>query len=525
MLDKLNRVNGLGVAAAIISASYLLSRILGLVRDRMLASHFGIGALADSYTAAFRLPDLLFTLLVSGAFSVAFIPVFLNNYQKDRRHAWETASSVLTILGLATIALAAIAYVAADPITKLISPGFDAYRHHLTVGLTRIMLITPFLFAVSSVLGAVEQSFSRFIFFAFSSVLYNLGIIFGIIFLSPHLSIYGVAWGVVIGATAQALLQLFGGIGLGFKFGFRLLTHDSLKVFLLMLPRSLDLAIDQINWIIETIIGSNLATGSITAYYYANNLKNVPLGIFGTAIATAAFPSLIKHASSHDKTKLTRDIVSNLRLILFLIMPSAVIAVLMRGYIVRLLFGFGNSATADALGWLVGSMVATSLFFLVSRVFYALGDTKTPLYTSLASIVINVALSLTLSRQFGVSGLAMGLSAASIFELVLLLYILHRRLGTIGGRQVWAGFAGIMLSSVVMGTSLYLLISLVLPLYANDRGFYVVGTKFIFLSLIGGILYMGVTYFLGLPEANLAINRLKNYLPLPVKEDKQSLNE
>ena len=192
---------------------------------------------------------------------------------------------------LATIVGAGIIIIFADPLTSLVAPGFDSDRHAMAVDLTRIMAITPVFFAISSIFGSVAQSFNRFRIFSFASVFYNLGIIFGIIVLSSHYGIYGVAYGVVIGTVVQALVQVFGLAGLGVKYRPRLSIRlvGVRRVLKLMLPRVLDQGIDQINYTVETIIGSALAAGSLTAYYYANNLKNVPLVLFATAISTAAF--------------------------------------------------------------------------------------------------------------------------------------------------------------------------------------------------------------------------------------------
>ncbi|HUC21036.1 MAG TPA: lipid II flippase MurJ, partial [Candidatus Polarisedimenticolaceae bacterium] len=207
LFSRLNRRSTVNKAALIIGLSYLASRLLGLLRDRLLVAHFGVGPETDAYTAAFRLPELLFTLLVSGAFAVAFIPVFAEHLSRDdRKAAWEMSSVLLNFLLIFTAIAGVIAFIFADPLTRLLAPGFNEYQHTLTVNLTRIMLITPMLFAVSSLLGSIAQAFGRFVIFALASVFYNLGIIFGIVFLSPTDSIYGVAWGVVIGAFLQAVL-------------------------------------------------------------------------------------------------------------------------------------------------------------------------------------------------------------------------------------------------------------------------------------------------------------------------------
>lgn len=517
LIERANRRTTVGAAAFLISGSYLASRLLGLFRDRLLASHFGVGPLVDAYTAAFRLPELLFTLLVSGAFAVAFIPVFAESWKEGHRdEAWELSSSILNILIVGTIIAAIIMFIFAGPLTTLVAPGFDPARHELTVKLTRIMLLTPFLFAISSVFGSVQQAMGRFIFFSLASVLYNVGIIIGIVFLSPTNSIYGVAYGVVIGAGAQAVLQAVGLWGLGYRW--RPIFHlgkNVRRVLGLMLPRSIDQGIDQINYTIQTIIGSSLATGSLTTYYYANNLKNVPLVVLGSAIATAAFPKLARDAASGDKQKLIEGFVINARLILFLIIPAATIAVLMRGYIVRLLFGFGSPQTATTLGWFAGVIVFQSLFFLVARVYYALQDTKTPLYVSIAAIGLNVFLSILLAKGHGVAGLAMAQSVTAALETIILLGILHFRLTNIGMNEIAKGVMPMLLANTIMASVLYIMVAAVLPLYATDRGFYVVGSKFGVIAITALLAYIIPSYLLELREARTFVAKLKPQLRQP----------
>lgn len=520
VLAKFNRRSSVGAAAFLISGSYLASRGLGLLRDRLLASHFGVqNPLTDAYTAAFRLPELLFTLLVSGAFAVAFIPVLAEHLGRDEKEeAWEVSSSMLNLLVLATIFLGVFIFIFADPLTRLVAPGFDPYRHKVTVDLTRIMLVTPVLFAVSSVFGSIQQAFGRFFFYAMASVFYNLGIIFGIVFLSHEHSIYGVAIGVVVGTVVQAALQVLGLVGLGYRYkpvlAFR---HKSVgKIVKLMIPRSIDQGIDQINYTVQTIIGSQLATGSLTAFYYANNLKNVPLAIFGSAIATAAFPRLAARAANKDRQRLIEDMVNNARMVLFLVIPSATVALLMRGYIVRLLFGFGSPTTANILGWFAGTIIFQSLFFLVVRVYYALQDTKTPLYISLAAIATNIVLSIVLSRRFGVSGLAMAQSIVATTETLVLVGILRQRLGTLGLRSVARGLGVMLLANIIMASIVYILIAGFLPLYADDKGFMVVGPKFLVIAGAGLLAYMLPCYLLKLKEARYFVSKLKEQALRPL---------
>ncbi len=515
LIGRANQDRTVGITALIISAGYLLSRLLGLLRDRLLVTHYGIGPIADSYSAAFRLPEMLFTLLVTGAFAVAFIPV-LKQYLRteDHEHAWELTSTLLNLMILATLAGGIVIAIFASPLTTLISPGFDPARHELTVNLTRIMLISPVMFAISSVLGSVQQAFNRFVVFSLAGVFYNLGIIIGIIWLSPHLGIYGVAWGVVIGVVLQALLQWVGLFGLGFKYRlrFNLKLAGVRQTIMLMLPRSIDQGIDQINFAVGTLIGSTLHEGSIAAFTYANNLKNVPLVLIASSITTAVFPRLADKAAAGAQSELIETYVQTARLILFLAIPAALFTMINRGYLVRLLYGSGNVDTANALGWFAGTIVFTSLFLLVSRVYYAMQDTRTPLYLSLASVPIDIILSFWLSRTYGVSGLALSASIVAALETVSLMTILHLRHGNFGERAIWRGTWRMLVAAAIMTVCVYLSVSRLLPLYAADRGFITLAPKFIVLVAIATATYLVPCYILKLNEAKRFFTRLKEIM-------------
>jgi putative peptidoglycan lipid II flippase len=506
LLAKINKSRTMGVAAVLISLSYFLSRLLGLFRDRLLATNFGVSAQTDAYTAAFRIPDFLFTLIVSGAFAVSFIPVFIGYLEKKKQdEAWEVANSILNILLLVVGVACVLSFIFAEPLVKLLAPGFDQYRNQLTVNITRILLVTPIFFVLSSVFGAIQQSFNRFLVYAMASLFYNIGIIIGILFFSKFFAanaIYGVALGVVVGTALQAILQLFGIIGLGFKYktSFKWRNRGVTRIIKLMIPRSIDLTVDQINWIIQSAIASSLASGSLSSYYYANNLKNVPVGLFGAAMSTAFFPNLVRAAKSKDKSKLPAAIVRDVSLLMFLVIPSAFIAIVMRGYIVRILFGFGDQATADTLGFLAGSIVAQSMLFMVARIFYSLEDTKTPLIISTLTIILNVALSIPLSRIYGVAGLGLALSISGLLEIIVLFVLLKRKMGDFGVRSIIVSATKITTASLAMAGVMYASVRYWFPLYKDQVGFTQLAPKFVFISLVGIIIYYVASKYLRIPE-------------------------
>lgn len=473
----------------------------------------------DAYNAAFTLPDLLFTLLVSGAFAVAFIPVFSEYLKKDdKKQAWDIAASLLNILVVGTIGVAIVVEIFAVPITQFLFHGFDAETMQLTVNLTRIMLITPTLFAISSVWGSIQQAHHRFVLYSVASIFYNIGIIVGITFFASRYGIYGVAWGVVLGTLLQALMQLLGLNGLGYKWrpiiSFKLTGVT--RTLKLIVPRAIDQGIDQVNYAVEKSIGSALAAGSITSFTYANNLRNVPLSLIGAAITTAVFPRLSEQAADKSKTKFIESFVHTARLILFLSIPAAIMAVVARGYIVRLLYGFGDIDTANALGWFAASIIFTSLFFLVSRVFYAMQDTKTPLFISIASVALNIVLSFYLSKTMGMVGLAASSSIVAGLETLILMGILKKRLGNIGEKSIFSSLIRMSIAGVIMAVAVRYMIREVLPLYSGDLGFAVIAPKFIIIMLVAAVAYLVPCYLLRLREAKTMIHRIADVILRPL---------
>jgi putative peptidoglycan lipid II flippase len=336
----------------------------------------------------------------------------------------------------------------------------------------------------------------------------------GIVTFAKHLGIYGVAWGVVLGVILQALFQWLGLYGLGFKYRLTLSlklagVRQTLK---LMVPRSIDQGIDQINYSVETIIGSTISANAIAQFALANNLKNVPLVLIGSSITTAVFPRLAARAASGERAELIEGYVKTARLILFLAIPAALFALVARGYIVRLLYGFGDSATANTLGWFAGTIVFTSLFMLISRVYYAMQDTKTPLYLSLASIPLNIALSIIFARWYGVVGLAMSASIVAVLETVTLGIILRRRQGNFGEGHILTGGISMAFGGAIMALVIYLLITYTFPLYAVDHGFWTLMPKFVLITLAGAAAYLLPCIVMQLPEAKVILTRLREIM-------------
>jgi len=449
--------------AIIIAFFSLLSRILGMFRDRILFTYFGAGDVLDSYYAAFRLPDLIFNTLVLSAFSAAFIPVFLEYWQKDKKEAWKIANSLMNIILIVLFALGLLGFYFAPEMMQFIAPGFSLEKRIQTTELTRIMMIGIIFLGISNVSSSILNAFKRFLAFAVAPVMYNIGIIFGIIVLVPKIGHEGLAWGVVFGSFLHFFIQIPALARIGFKYSFKI--HFKLKgvwkIGSLMLPRTFGLAIGQINQLVSTIIGSTLVAGSVAIFNAASNLQAVPIGIFAIPIALAYFPLFSEAWAKKDIPELVRALSESSRRILFIAIPSSIFIILLRAHIVRLVLGAGafdwtaTILTARILSFFAISLFAQSLVPLFARVFYALQDTKTPVFVSIVSLAMNIFLSIKLSSLMGVSGLGLAFSISSVFSVLALWILLRLRLGDLDDVVVFSSILKISLISIISGWVLY----------------------------------------------------------------------
>lgn len=446
-------------AAFIVAAASLLSRVVGVIRDRILASTFGAGDVLDAYYAAFKIPDFLYNLVILGALSAAFIPVFTEYLEtKDKEEAWRLAEKVLSLVGAVMIGASCILFFAMPSLMPVIAPGFEGEKMALAIHLSRIMLVSTTFLAFSAVMGGILQATRRFIAFSFAPVLYNLGIVAGAVFLVPWIGPAGLGWGVAFGAFLHFFAQSTVVLSLGLKQLPRpSFDHEGLRRILkLMAPRTMGLAVSQINLTIILAMASLLAVGSVTVLNLAMNLQAVPIGIFGISFAVAAFPSLARAAGSQDKESFRDVIGSTTRKIVFFVLPASIALLILRAQIVRLLLGDGifnwndTIRTADALGIFALSAVAQAVTPLLFRGFYAMQDTWTALWISVTIEVTNIVGAVILMRPFGILGLAAAFTISAWIGLMVLWWRLRARQGRLGTRAVWGSFFKILIASFIM---------------------------------------------------------------------------
>lgn len=433
-------------AAVLLGVFSLASRLVGLARDRVFSGQFGAGDILDVYYAAFKVPDFVFNLLVVGALSACFIPLFTRALHsvEGKREAWCFTNNVLNILGLLSLLSAGIMAVFARPLASFIAPGFDGVKEAMMVDFTRVMLLAEVFLSVSVIFGSALQGLKRFFLYALAPIFYNLGIIIGALLLAPAIGPIGLAWGVVLGAFFHCLIQLVGVWSFGYHYcwSFKLRDRATREMIKMTGPRVLALAVAQINVIVTTMLASLLPSGNLTVFNFAYNISFLPIGLIGVSYAVAIFPTLSEYVERKETNKLIDALSLGLRQVLFFVVPCAIVFLLLRAQIVRVVVGAGKFgwaetiATADTLAVIVIGLFAQCVNYLLARAFFALHDTKTPLLAGLASAAVNIAAAWYLMPRFGVIALGIGLSLSATVNFVLLWVSLRIRLGTLKEKEI-----------------------------------------------------------------------------------------
>ena len=453
-------------AAGILMVAMVASRILGYVRDMVIYAYFGQNNLTDAYNAAFSIPDFLYYLLVGGALSSAFIPVFASYIATNKEEeGWRVASTIFNLVIIMMLAGITLGIIFAPALIQFLVPGFSPDNIALTVKMTRIMFFQTFFMALNGISMGILNSYQQFLAPAVGSVVYNLGIIVaGLIF--SHfldLGIMGFAIGVVIGAACNFAVQLPALLKIGLRYQFVIdLKHPGVrKIGTLILPVLIGLSVTQFNLFVNQNLGSTLPSGMISALRVAQRIMQLPIGVFAIAIAVAVFPTLTGQAAREERELFKETTSLGLRTIFFITIPSAIGLIALRVPIVRLLFEQGlftasdTSATAFALFFYCFGLFAYSALQLLNRVFYSLQDTLTPVTVGILTIVINIVLNFLLIKPMGHGGLALAYSLAGIINMLLLLYIFKKKVGSIDGRRIVHSFLLTVGISAVMGFAAY----------------------------------------------------------------------
>ena len=535
-VTKINQRLNVKLAATILAGSTLLSSLLGFFRDRLLNSAYmpsENGALAgypvglDAYTAAFMVPDFMFAVLVSGALSVTFIPVFNERWVKgNKQSAWQISSSMINFMALITMAASVLIIIFADPLMKyLIAPGLSESGHALAVSMMQVIAVNPFIFAVAAVIASIQQAVGRFMFCALAPMLYNVGIIIGTVWFTGGVNLFGwqifdggimgVALGVVLGSFLQLIVSAVGLAGLGFDYNFKIYWRNKgfRKVLSLLPARSVDQGMDYVVSLVEVNLASRLADGTVRAYQQALTLHMMPINLIGVAISNAAFPQLTEHLGEGRNDLFQKDLRSLLRIIFWMALPVSVVIFFTRGYVVHFISNGGVQLIAGILGCLVVAILFRTIYHMAARAFYARQDTKTPLYISIFSITLNIILAIVLSMvlKMGAYGLAWAQSTVAVLEVVVLLAVMNRQMPKLFDMTFVRAIFKMIIAGTITGVVCYIAV-LIMPFRYHDDSFFSAFPKFVIISLVSFGAYAAASKWLKLPEIDPILARLKKVL-------------
>lgn len=504
--------NSISSASIILAVTFGLSAILGFLRSRFLYSQFFQCCVLDldAYNAAFRLPDLIFKLLVTGALSASFIPVFASYLHKDKKDAYQMASSVINILLLVFIISAVIIFIFARPLSNLIASGFTSYQVDLMVRMTRILLIAQIFFLLSNFVTGILHVEQTFLVPSLSPIIYNMFIILSIFTLVPVFGIYGPVYGAVVGAFFHLAIQLPLLFHQGFKY--QTIINRNLagvkEVFRLMIPRSLSLGLGEIENTVTLFFASSLAAGSLSLLNLSLQLVYLPSRIFGSTIGQASLPILSKSIARNELDVFRDTVRKTIIRSLYLALPISAIILVNRVGIVRIAFGtreFPWSATlltAKTLAFLVPAIASQAVVQILVRAFYALHDTRTPLKVSVFSLVINVVTSYLFVNftKWGILGLAISASVSNLIQCFGLCLVFIKKVDGEGWTTVYWRLAKILLASIAAGVISWISLQIIdLFLLDTSKTLFVIIT-FILTTSIGILIYILASFLLHIVE-------------------------
>ncbi|HEY5549734.1 MAG TPA: lipid II flippase MurJ [Candidatus Saccharimonadales bacterium] len=526
-LTRANQRISLPGAAALLIGASLFGQLLGFIRVQIINGNFNRPGdiTTDAYFAAFKIPDFFFYTIAAGALGVAFMPFLADKLaQGDKRAIWQITSGLLNFLGILMALVGIIMLVFTEPLIKLVvGNNLGPDQMHDAVTIMRIVALNPLLFTISGILTSLQQTFGRFFFFALAPITYNVFIIASVYVFKDNLGLIGLGFGALAGAVAQLLIVCLGLIGMNFKWrpviNFR--SPDFRGILRNLPPRSIDQGIDSINSIVETNRASVLGRGNITFYENAYTLHLVPILLIGTAIATAAFPRLNDRLSQGRSDLFRRDFLQVLRVMIWIILPVAVITFFARAYFARLIFKNIAPEIALILGFLAGAIIFRTIYAIISRYFYAQKDTKTPLFVSLFAIALNIYLVFTLAKPvddggYGIAGLALAQSIVAAVEVVVLVIIMLWRDHKLFGGEFWNGVAR---SLSVTGFTVLTAYSMVhiFQLESTDRGFITLGTKIFLIILPTFAVHILISAIYRLEEVQPVMAKIRQIILKPVR--------
>ena len=485
----------------------------------------------DAFFAAFKIPDFFFYTVAAGALGVAFIPVLADRLEAgDRKGAWDLCSSLLNLLAVAMAFVGVILFVFAEPLIKhIVAPTMEPQQLHNAVVMMRLVAFNPLLFTIAGILTAAQQTVGRFFFYAVAPLFYNVSIIISAIVFSSvgtnhggpgGLGLVGLGVGALVGAILQLIIVFFGMGGMKFNWRPRInWSSASFRQVLVQLPpRSVDQGIDSINSIVETNFARRLGTGYLSYYENAYTLHTAPILLIGSAISTAAFPRMTERLAQGRKDLFRKEFLQVLRVMIWITVPITVVSFFARGYLARIIFSRDAPEIAAIFGFLCAAIFFRVIYSIVSRYFYAQKDTWTPLFVSIFAIALNIVLAWQLSRpyNYGVAGLAMAQSIVAASEVFILFGIMLIKDHKLFDKHFWSGIWQILSITGFSIVATYIMVN-IFPLQSGDTGFVALGFKLGLITLVTGVVHVGLSYVFGLEEATPVIRKLRQFAGIALK--------
>jgi len=521
-LQKARPSRSVAANATIVAAAFVVSRVLGLLREILIARQFGTSGDYDAYVAAFRIPDLLFLVVMSGAFGSAFIPVFagfLSRGEQDR--AWRLASAVLTYTVLTLLVVGQLVFLFAGPLMRdIVAPGLAPPQQDLAVNITRLLLLSPLLLGLGAAAQGMLQAQDAFTLPAVAPILYNLGIIAGALLLAPTMGVYGLAFGVIVGAAGHAGVQFVGLIRRGMHFSPTLSrrVQGLGEVARLMAPRLVGQAAFQINFIVMTNFASRLGESKVSAINYAYQVFMLPHGVLALSLSTVIFPMMARQYELNQLDDLKVTLRGALGPLIFLTFPASVGLFAFRTSIVQVLFQFGSFSdestrlVAQALAYFSVGLVAFAVVEAVTRAFYAMHDTRTPVTVAIVTVIANIALSAYLAPRLGHGGLALSIALTTVVEMAILLTVLYRRIGGLGRGLLESTIKAAAATAIMAVVALRFAGPLAQVTDPSD-GRSIAGMVMFVVTLgATGITYLVSAYYLRAPELFETLDRVRSRL-------------
>ena len=509
--SKENSIRG---ASVLLVVTYTLSNVLGMIRDRFLAKNITTANL-DVYYAAFRIPDFIFNVVLLGAITSAFIPIFSDFLGLNKKEeGYKVANYLINLAVLSMLVLAVIAFFTMPWLIQIVAQ-FDSARMHDAVKYSRLLMLLPIFFSLSYITGGMLNSMKRFVAYSLAPLVYNLAIITGA-YLAPRFGLQGVVYMVIIGSFLHFIVQFISALQLGYRYHpiISFTAEPIRKIVRLMIPRTISMGSAQILLMAFTRIASALVAGSVAAFNLANNIVTMPVAALGATFSTAVFPTLAAKISENNMPEFSFYLNRSLRAIGYLLIPSTVVFILLRAQIVRLILGSGKFSwndtrvTALTLGFLAISILAQGLIPLLSKAFYALKNTRTPMYISIWTMALSVILAFALSHR-GVAGLALAFSLGNFFNVIMLVYFLERKYQGVLDKQLIISYTQTTLISAVMGAAIWISAHIIAN-HVDMARFWGIFIQAGVSVAVGVVVFAGLSYIFKLEEMKWAFTRRIN---------------